>query len=630
MTLQPAEAGEAHLRLRVLDPDGTPVDGARVSLDGKVVGTTGNLGVLNLEGLAEGARELEVRAPLMVVGAPVVLTLGPGLRDVTVPMSWRPGAVEVLVRGPDGPVPDAVVRFSSERSGSTTLTERPPEGLGPSGVRRFELAPGTWRATISSSLHGIQRRTLTVAPEELRLLVVDTVLYRTQGEASLNLRVTDPDGRPVDGALVRIDGVEVGSTANSGALELAGLSEGERRVGVESALHLPFERVITVDGPGSALEASLAWRPGLLDLAVRGPEGPVDAAAMFSGRERLAPVRLGADGEHRFMLEPGAWRVVVSAAELGARKHDFQLSTSPEPTRLDLELKPVAVDARLVLRIEDPEGQAVLGAVVRVGERAPERCDGLLLVDGVAGERPRVQVEAPGFETFEIEDLNLAAGEQERLVELVWRPRSLKLVVQDEAGRTQPAQIRIQAARAGAPPGELRELAPGAEPLTLLPGYWQVLVEAEGFAPNRVDVRLLPGEAVQMATVTLKRPRVLVESSALTVSSQIRFHTGEAGLSPEAFDLLAEVAAQLTAHPEVRQLTIIGHTDDVGSEMYNLDLSRRRAAVVEAWLTEHGIDPERLAAEGYGASRPVVQNDSEGNRARIRRVEFVIGVPEAP
>ena len=86
---------------------------------------------------------------------------------------------------------------------------------------------------------------------------------------------------------------------------------------------------------------------------------------------------------------------------------------------------------------------------------------------------------------------------------------------------------------------------------------------------------------------------------------------------------IKEIAAALDKHPDWK-LSVDGHTDSVGSNNYNLDLSRRRAAAVkDALVKRYKIDPKRLATVGYGSTRPKVTNDTLEGRARNRRVELV-------
>lgn len=93
-------------------------------------------------------------------------------------------------------------------------------------------------------------------------------------------------------------------------------------------------------------------------------------------------------------------------------------------------------------------------------------------------------------------------------------------------------------------------------------------------------------------------------------------------LKPESTPVLQEIVGVLKDNPDWK-LTVSGHTDNVGGDAYNLDLSTRRAAAVkQALVTQYHIAPERLATDGFGASRPVDTNDTLAGRARNRRVEL--------
>ena len=79
----------------------------------------------------------------------------------------------------------------------------------------------------------------------------------------------------------------------------------------------------------------------------------------------------------------------------------------------------------------------------------------------------------------------------------------------------------------------------------------------------------------------------------------------------------------LRERPDVR-VTIVGHTDSIGSESYNQRLSERRAASVRDYLVSHGIDASRLSVEGRGEAEPISENSTRAGRAANRRVEFQI------
>ena len=85
--------------------------------------------------------------------------------------------------------------------------------------------------------------------------------------------------------------------------------------------------------------------------------------------------------------------------------------------------------------------------------------------------------------------------------------------------------------------------------------------------------------------------------------------------------MLDRVVRTLTDNPELR-VEVAGHTDDRGTEEYNLDLSMRRAESVRDYLVDHGIDGGRLVAQGYGRSQPLADTDTAENRRLNRRVEL--------
>jgi outer membrane protein OmpA-like peptidoglycan-associated protein len=107
------------------------------------------------------------------------------------------------------------------------------------------------------------------------------------------------------------------------------------------------------------------------------------------------------------------------------------------------------------------------------------------------------------------------------------------------------------------------------------------------------------------------------------VTYGIYFDFNRDTLKPESEPVLKEIAQAMTDNPDWN-LTVEGHTDNIGGDSYNLELSRRRAASVKQALVSHyTIAPERLLTGGFGASRPVETNDTLEGRARNRRVELV-------
>jgi outer membrane protein OmpA-like peptidoglycan-associated protein len=93
-------------------------------------------------------------------------------------------------------------------------------------------------------------------------------------------------------------------------------------------------------------------------------------------------------------------------------------------------------------------------------------------------------------------------------------------------------------------------------------------------------------------------------------------------LKPESTPVLDEIAQVMKKHPDWR-LSVSGHTDNIGGDAYNLDLSKRRAAAVkQALVARYHIAPDHLSTNGYGSSSPIDTNDTLEGRARNRRVEL--------
>jgi outer membrane protein OmpA-like peptidoglycan-associated protein len=114
-----------------------------------------------------------------------------------------------------------------------------------------------------------------------------------------------------------------------------------------------------------------------------------------------------------------------------------------------------------------------------------------------------------------------------------------------------------------------------------------------------------------------------------TIRLPIYFEFNSANLRPDAEELLAKVGAALTTSGlEPFAFSIEGHTDSVGGEEYNGDLSHRRAETARDFLIAHGVDSTRLEFVGRGETSPVADNESDAGRRRNRRVEVVnLGMP---
>jgi OmpA-OmpF porin, OOP family len=102
----------------------------------------------------------------------------------------------------------------------------------------------------------------------------------------------------------------------------------------------------------------------------------------------------------------------------------------------------------------------------------------------------------------------------------------------------------------------------------------------------------------------------------------VHFDFAKAKIRPEDMPVLDEAAQILSAHPDMK-VEVNGYTDAIGSEAYNLRLSKRRANAVVAYLESKGIASDRMIPQGFGKTNFVATNKTAEGRAQNRRVELV-------
>ncbi len=103
--------------------------------------------------------------------------------------------------------------------------------------------------------------------------------------------------------------------------------------------------------------------------------------------------------------------------------------------------------------------------------------------------------------------------------------------------------------------------------------------------------------------------------------SRVAFERGSASLTQGSRSALFELAQILQAYPEFR-VRISGHTDNTGRPEVNLRISRERATSVANFLFDNRIERSRVIAQGYGATKPIADNESPAGRAANRRIEI--------
>jgi OOP family OmpA-OmpF porin len=148
-----------------------------------------------------------------------------------------------------------------------------------------------------------------------------------------------------------------------------------------------------------------------------------------------------------------------------------------------------------------------------------------------------------------------------------------------------------------------------------------LFVEAPGYLYESINIDFINSEQFDRQTLDLYLQPLKKGSSV--VMNNLFFDTDKYELKPESTAELQTVF-QLLKRNQALAIEIGGHTDDVGKDDYNLELSRKRAQSVHQYLLDNGVPPKRISYAGYGEKKPKLANTSDESRAVNRRIEFVI------
>ena len=143
------------------------------------------------------------------------------------------------------------------------------------------------------------------------------------------------------------------------------------------------------------------------------------------------------------------------------------------------------------------------------------------------------------------------------------------------------------------------------------------------FGAEPVVAAVSPPPPPPVVVLSEPQTKIIVERSMSVMlgggNSLVLFEFDSSELSNEMVKALSPMLARLIQYPDAN-LTIESHTDNRGSEEYNLALSVRRADSVKQYFVKNGIDASRIVEKSYGESRPIADNSTEENRAMNRRV----------
>ena len=152
---------------------------------------------------------------------------------------------------------------------------------------------------------------------------------------------------------------------------------------------------------------------------------------------------------------------------------------------------------------------------------------------------------------------------------------------------------------------------------------WGILAGAAigGVAGNLIGKKMdQQAKELKQAVPTAQVERVN-EGINVTFESGLMFKINSSEISDSYKSDLGSAAEVFVKYPETN-IVIEGHTDDTGSDDYNMTLSEKRAVAVKDFLQSKGVAAERMTVKWYGETQPKYPNDSEANRQKNRRVEL--------
>ena len=127
--------------------------------------------------------------------------------------------------------------------------------------------------------------------------------------------------------------------------------------------------------------------------------------------------------------------------------------------------------------------------------------------------------------------------------------------------------------------------------------------------------------ALELKNIDILNSEAPKEMTIVLDERALNFDFDKSNVKPEYYDLLKNIKEFVEQNNY--EITIVGHTDSIGSNQYNFGLSRRRAEAVKAKLIEFGLAEERIVGiEAKGEEYPVATNETKEGRAQNRRVEF--------
>lgn len=299
-------------------------------------------------------------------------------------------------------------------------------------------------------------------------------------------------------------------------------------------------------------------------------------------------------------------------------KVDIRLSQNFN-LKLQLKDKDLAdEDFKALVSIRDSKGNVLLNDSVSSKEMNRS-------VVMIASEKYKVGVYSPDYQPYEGE-LAIPFNELKPEVDRVFELEHQKIAfVADVTELSTGNKKRVKVTYTNETTHEVI-VADAGEVVNLRKGdRYQVVTNSEkGYAyAMKSIVAGGQGSASESGPVSLSMAVVGLEVGAKLTLNYIYFDFNSASLTEQSATELKTIVRLLKENPNIT-IEISAHTDDVGSDDYNNNLSQKRANSVVEYLKTQGIPAKQLVGKGYGKTKPIAPNDSEENRHLNRRVELLV------
>lgn len=504
--------GADHVDVLVDDPAGKPIAGADVAVDGVVRGRSDSLGLVSIADVKPGAT-ISLNALIneragYKAREPMSVQVKGGAQQEALTLMPLPGALTVVSRAADGTPINAKVSFKGP-------SEVAPQTIGDKGERTFSLPPGDWEVTIEAPELATETRAVSLRANQKSLIDIEVTLVDAKSDF-VRFHVQDGRGTPIPGAVLSVDGAEVGRSDAGGVFTLTGLAPGAAlKSSVKTNEHAGYRPAdpqdVAVQDGGTDATFVLDAMPGALTIATQAADGrTVPAHVRFEGPENIPPAEMDGSGDHLFQLAPGEWTVVIESESFGTETRQLEIKPN-QRSLITIEVTLVGADKNPVrFHVQDGRDNPIPGADVSVNGAPLGRTDAtgmITLPDAAPGASLVVGVQTnprAGYQNFEPQTIVAKTGGDDEIIRLDPKPGAVMISTLANDGSGVDARVTFEG------PSEVppQSVGPTGEHLfDLAPGDWTVTLEHERFGKEVRQIHINPNQRSLIAVeVTLIDP----------------------------------------------------------------------------------------------------------------------------